>query len=68
MVPAGEEELLWRVGLFEEMGFEPGQELVTRNGEKRLRRVTSVRSAQTPEVWREGFPKPWNEVMEAAIR
>ena len=54
--------------LFEEMGFEPGQELVTRNGEKRLRRVTSVRSAQTPEVWREGFPKSWNEVMEAAIR
>ena len=56
------------VGLFEEMGFEPGQELVTRNGEKMLRRVTSVRSAQTPEVWREGFPKSWNEVMEAAIR
>ena len=35
---------------------------------ERLRRVTSVRSAQTPEVWREGFPKSWNEVMEAAIR
>ena len=54
--------------MLEEMGFESRQELTARDGKTRLRGMTSVGSAQTPEVWREGFPKPWNEVMEAAIR
>jgi len=51
--------------LFKEMGFESGQELTARDGKKRLRRAVGGRCAKEPKVWREGFPEPWNEVMEA---
>jgi len=41
---------LWRVGLFEEMGFEPRQELTARDGGKRLRSVVGGRCAKELKV------------------
>ena len=58
---------LWRVGLFEEVCFEPRQELTARDGQKRLERGARVGSAEEPKGWREGFPKPGNEMMETAV-
>ena len=49
------------------MSFESGQELTAGDGERRLEGGTGAWSVKEPKRWREGFPKPWNEVMEAAV-
>ena len=59
---------LSRIGLFEEVSFESGQELSAGDGERRLGGGTGARSVKEPKRWREGFPEPWNDVMEAAVR
>ena len=55
--------------MFEELGFEFGKELTERHGQKRLDMERGVRiwSFKEPKRWRDGFPKPWNEVMETAV-
>ena len=49
------------------MCFESGQELTARDGQKRLERGARVGSAEDAKGWREGFPKPGNEMMETAV-
>ena len=53
----------------EEVGFEIGKELSARHGQKRLdlERGARIWSLEEPKRWGDGFPKPWNEVMETAV-